>query len=909
MLVVAVLGPVALTRDGVPLTLPGGKTTEVLIRLALEAGRPVRASRLIEDLWGGDATPNALQAKVSKLRRVLGDPDLVSGDANGYTLHVDPRAVDALEVLRGDAGLSLFTSPEILPDAGDGEWLGPWRARLGEARLRLAERHVAARLDAGEAGALVGELETLVAEHPLREELWRLLITALYRDGRQGDALAAYRRARALLAEELGVDPGSALRDLERLILVQDAALAPGNLPPLAASLIGRDADLSVISDLVADERLVTVVGPAGVGKTRLALSVATERGGWLVRLESVGSSETGVGELWRAVGEAFSIAEATEPMVVERLRGLHTLLLLDNCEHLVESLAPVIARILGAAPGVRLLATSQVPLGIDGEIVQALEPLPPDAAATLFRERAGRHRRIGPDEDVAGVVRQLDGLPLAIELAAARAKALPVPEIARRLGDRFTLLNDPNSRRPARRRTLRAAIGWSYDLLFPDDQRGLWALATFVGGASLEAAERVMGALDVPSAAALDVLDRLVDRSLAIAGVTGDGVRYRLLDSVRAYARERSQSAEVASRAHADWFGEAALLAAEGLRGGEQARHLAFVRAERADIDAALAWAKANNPMLALRIVNGFGWAWIFLGAGAEAARRSRDILAAAGSDAPEAERVDALLFAAWFEASGGDLDRAFADVRTAREIAPLPRTLLFLAFLHSQQGQPAAALKALGDFLGTRHREGAALGGGEGAAAGGREGAVAEVGGWEEGAARLLEAWAQTGLGDTVAARKACDAALRILTPLGDAWVLSHAEALLGGLAQVELRYADAVAHLTRAADAAHRLGFAAAEALHLVNLGRAQQQDGAPHEALDTLDRAAVTAGTVGELRGAAFARTHRAQVLYELGRLDECRADLAIARGFYESAGGGDGDQLSARLAATLDRDPL
>ncbi|GIF22537.1 putative ATPase/DNA-binding SARP family transcriptional activator [Actinoplanes tereljensis] len=886
MLTVAVLGPLSVRRDGVPVAVPSGKTTEVLIRLALEAGRPVRAAALIEDLWDGAASPNALQAKVSKLRRVLGDPGLVSGDALGYTLHVAPGEVDALRVLADPdavAGLALFAGDEILPDAGEGAWVQPWRARLADARLRLAELSFAVRLD----GAVVGELEALVAAHPLREELWRLLITALYRDGRQGDALATFRRARTVLADELGVDPGPLLRALERQILVQDAALAPGNLPALSSSLIGREGDLTAVAGLLAGSRLVTVVGPAGVGKTRLAVEVARGSGGWLVRLDTAGS-------VWAAVGEAFAIAEATPAMVLDRLRGLQGLVLLDNCEHLVLALAPVVESILGAAPGVTLLATSQVPLGLDGEITYTLEPLPPDAAATLFRERAGRHRRIAADEDVGGVIRRLDGLPLAIELAAARTKALPVPEIARRLDDRFAVLRDPHGRRPARQRTLHAAIGWSYDLLFPDDQRGLWALSVFAGGAPLPAVEQVLGELSVPRAAALDVLDRLVDRSLAFADIGDGSVRYRLLDSVRAFGAERLTDAgltSVAASAHAAWYASAAGRAAAGLRGPEQASHLDFARRERANLDAAVTWTLDHDPALGLRIVNGFGWAWIFLGAGAAAAARSRSMLAAADSapglaaSAPGSaaeDRVDALLFASWFEASGGDLERAFADVAAARAISPLPRTLLFQAFLHSQQGRPAEALVALGEF-----RPFAA--------------------GWELGAAWLLEAWARTALGEVAQAAAACEDALRLLTPLGDAWVLSHAEALLGGLAQAGHAYPAAVDHLARAASGAHRLGFAAAEALHLANLGRAQQQNGMLPEALETLDRAAATAESVGELRGAAFARTRRARVLRALGRLDECRAELGTARGWYETAGGGDGDLLSAQMIAALDDD--
>jgi DNA-binding SARP family transcriptional activator len=280
VLTVAVLGPVELRRDGARLVVPAGKTTEVLVRLALDAGMLVRAERLIEDLWSEQTrgiARNTLQSKVSKLRRVLGDPGLVTGGGAGYTLAIDPGCVDALEVVRlaesatsvraaGDAdaavrvcatALAMFRG-ELLPGGGEGEWLAPFRARLEETRLRLTEDHLAARIDLGAAGELIGELEGLVAVHPLREGLWKLLITALYRAGRQADALAAYRRVQQRLADELGLDPGAELQRVEQQVLLHDRGLdvpardipailaepARGNLPGMSASLVGREADL-----------------------------------------------------------------------------------------------------------------------------------------------------------------------------------------------------------------------------------------------------------------------------------------------------------------------------------------------------------------------------------------------------------------------------------------------------------------------------------------------------------------------------------------------------------------------------------------------------------------------------------------------------------------------------------------
>ncbi|HEY7273504.1 MAG TPA: BTAD domain-containing putative transcriptional regulator [Actinoplanes sp.] len=896
MLTVAMLGPVELRRDGEPLAVPAGKTSELLIRLALEAGVHVRTDRLIDELWSAQVTGvarNTVQAKVSKLRRVLGDADLLTGDRSGYTLHIDPARVDALEVLRvaeagfGSAGAESVrraTTEALVAFRGElppFDWFAPYRLRLDEARLRLTEDNLGARLALGADVELVGELEALVTAHPWREELWRLLITALYRADRQADALAAYARVRRILADDLGIDPGPGLQTLETRILRQDAALAPprGNIPVRSASLVGRAADVSALTALVRAEPLVTVVGPAGVGKTRLALEVArTFPAAWLVRLDDATA-------IWPDIGATFGLAEATEHMVVDRLRGLDAVLVLDNCEPVVEALPAVLDRINGP----RILATSQVPLGADGERTYPLSPLSLPDSVTLFTERAVVQRRSfsATHAQLAEVCRSLDGLPLAIELAAARAKALSIEEISRRLDDRFTFLTDPAGRRPPRQRTLRAAIGWSYDLLFPDDQQGLQALSCFAGGASLAAAEEVLAALGVPPPTGVDVLTRLVDRSLSTVDVgAGGAVRYRLLDSVREFGRERlraSRQEDRALAAHAAWFAAAAGEAAAGLRGADQPRHLSLVRTERADIDAALAWSCGSDPLLGLRMANGFGWAWVFLGAGSDAARRFRIALAAA-PDAPVPDRVDAMLFAGWFEASGGDLDRSVREIRDAIDLAEdkaHPR--LFLAFAHSQQGRPHDALAALAAC---------------------RD----DLRGWERGAAWLLTAWATIALGDVAEAKRACAEALAVLSPLGDQWALSHAEAMLGTLAQAERRFPDAVAHLTRAADAAHRLGFAAAGSLHRTNLGRAHQQNGDPTAAIAAFERAIQDATAAGDLRVVALARVRLARVLRALGRTADARSHVDSARQWYATAGGGDGALLADHLDADLDADP-
>jgi predicted ATPase/DNA-binding SARP family transcriptional activator len=930
VLTIAVLDEVELRRDGVLIPVRPGKTTEVLIRLALEAGERVRTEQLIDDLWGGQAVAtarNTLQTKISRLRRALGDPALVSGTAEGYTLHVDPAAVDALQVSRlattageqrtaGDVGAAHLTclaalamfGTAVLPSAGRGDWSVPYRVRLEELRLALLESDLADRLALGGGGEVVAELEALVRLHPLAESAWKLLMLALYRAGRQADALAAYRRISAVLADELGIEPGAPLQAMERQVLLHDPHLDPdavpssaarppasGNVPALSSQTVGRDADALEVQRLVAQNRLVTVVGTAGVGKTRLAMDVARQDGrpdgAWLVRLEGTCDERS----VLQAMAAALDVPPGTEAALVQHLRGTDVLLVLDTCEHVVDAVAACVSRLLRDAVGVGVLCTSQLPLGVDGEVVHQLEPLSVEDSVSLFSRLASAQRRsFALDGDAAtalrGVCRTLDGLPLAIELAASRAKTLPIEEIARRLDHRFALLTDPTSRQPARRRALGAAIGWSYDLLFPDDQRGLWALACFSDGATLTALDRVLAALDVPADSALDVVARLAARSLLAVDPHPDAVRYRLLDSIRAYALDRLQEAghaQAARAAHARWIAEAADRAGRELRGPRQAAHLTFVQTERLDIDAALAWTVEHDPALALRIACGFAWAWFLLGDRPRGALRLRAALAATDGDAAPEDRVDALCLSAWLEnhdvtAARSDAEQALALAGDDQHLSATSRTAL--AFVLLQQAQPQEALTLLDGTAAVQLQHGRA---------------------WESAAAWILTVHAALLVGDTATAAAGCRAADALVVALGDDWATGHLHGALGFLAQAEHRYGDATDHLQQAAHAAERLGFRATQALHLATLGRILQRAGELDAALAALQQSVMIGLDIKDLRVVALGRVRLARVLRAQGEEAAAAEAAHAADHWFRTSGGGEGARLAACLAAAID----
>ena len=939
VLQISLLGPLEVRRDGRLVPVPSGKTSELLVRLALEAGASIRADRLVDDLWAAAAVStrrNTLQSKIAMLRRALGEPRMIVSAGGGYALAVAESDVDALAaashaaVAAGlleagdDAGaadlsastLQLFRG-EVLPSAGEGEWVDPHRTRLEEVRSQLVEIQFSAKLRLGDVVEVIGELEAAVAAHPFQERLWELLITALYRSGRQADALATFRRVKGQLADELGLDPGPRLQELEREILARETSLgAPprtpgslepgasvGNLPSMSADLVGRETEVAALAGLVTEKRLVEIVGPGGIGKTAVAIAVGRRlagsrfagRGGvWLARLETAASPTDVIDTLIAALDASG------EEALFERLKGLAAVVILDNCEHVLDPAAALATRLLDAAPGLRILCTSQVPLDLEGETVFELAPLPLADAAELFTRRADAqrvsHRSSEMPAAVLELCRSLDGLPLAIELAAARTKTLSIEEITWRLEDRFKVLSDPTSRRPERRRSLRSTIRWSYDLLFPDDQRGLWALATFGAGAPLRAVEFVLGALDVPTAAAIDVVSRLASRSLVIVDDDGAPVhqlRYRLLDSIRAFALEAMSDArltELAHSAHATWFADVAASSTDGVRSRDQAAHLAFVRAERANIDAALVWSAAHDPPLGLKIANGFGWAWVVLG-DSRGAQRILAALHAAGDSAPVVDQASALLLAGWIEASTGHLDLARTHIAVAIDLADRigdvelqARCAYYLAYVVSHHGEFRQAMELT-------DRSDALYAGLDRP--------------WDRAANWLFAGRAAISAGDQDRSVQAVDQVQHWLGSVEDPWLHVRGDALLGELARLQHRFDDAVVHIGRAAETSRRLGFAQTEAYQVASLGRAQCQAGNYADGSATLELAIDKAEATGDVRLAALVRVHLGRVLRAVGQVERARAALEAATAWHRGAGGGEQAALGECLLAALD----
>jgi predicted ATPase/DNA-binding SARP family transcriptional activator len=702
---IGILGPLEVRDNGRPIEVGGARLRTLLILLALNAGRVVSTERLIDDLWK-DSPPvgaaNALQALISRLRMVVGR-HWIDSHPSGYRLAVGATDVDAHDfetrlaragghddpVLRAaelrDA-LALWRGPALADVAGAAFADGPV-ARLEGLRRRALEDRIEADLALGRQAELIPELEALTAADPLREPLRGQLMRALYAAGRQADALAVYSDTREALADALGVDPSRGLEEIYLGVLRRDLAgpgepAAPGGnggrpstpgvpastpgvsakLPAQLTSFIGRDTDLTRVGELLDEARLVTLTGPGGAGKTRLSLEAGARLGErmpdgvWFVELAPVADpaevphavlTVLGLREvamLANARGRVPAPGEIAEPLdrLAAALAGKRLLLLLDNCEHLIDAAAGLAARLLADCAGVRILATSREPLGITGETLWPVEPLePPPAAATvaeamsypavrLLADRAGAARAgfLVTEENVPSIVRicrALDGMPLAIELAAARLRVLPPEQVAARLTDRFRLLTGGSRTALPRHQTLRAVVDWSWDLLGAAE-RTLWrALSIFAGGTTLEALETVCG---LPPDDVFDVLIALIDKSLVIASDDG---RYRMLETIRAYGLERlaeSGDEERVRRAHLEYFLALAEEAEPRLRGRDQLHWLGRLRAEHDNLHAALRWAigagdgpeaDANAASMAVRLCAALGWYWWLRGHRAE--------------------------------------------------------------------------------------------------------------------------------------------------------------------------------------------------------------------------------------------------------------------------------------------------
>src|SRR6266699_875684 len=666
------------TDDGALADVPGARLRGLLIALALEPGRAVPKATLVDWIWGehppSDAA-NALQRLVSRLRKVLPE-GLVEGQADGYRLRVEPDAVDAVRFerlvgqARNDEGprrvrllreaLALWRGA-AMQDVGlqDSAAFDAAVTRLEGLRLTAMEDRFDAEVSLGHGAELVTELTDLVAAHPVRERLVAALMRALVATGRDTEALLVYQRTREALAGALGVDPSPELSALHVALLRGELGRREENrktnLRAELTSFVGRDADVAAVRELIAEHRLNTVSGPGGSGKTRLAIETARTLlgdlpdGAWLVELAAIGADGDVAQSTLAALGlrdALLGAAPNAEPMdrLIAAIREREALLILDNCEHVIESAAAFAHWVLGECQRLRILATSREPLGITGEALWLVEPLAvPEADASPgeiesspavqpLRDRAGAVRKdLAVPNQLDGrvlsamvrVCRALDGMPLAIELAAARLRTMSIDQLANRLDDRFRLLTGGSRTALPRHKTLRAVVDWSWELLTDAERMVLRRFSVFSGGASWEAAELVCAASAVEQRApeqeqaqeqVLELLTALTEKSLLLA--EGDSApRYRMIGTIKDYAGDRLAEAgesDLARRAHLACFTELAETAEPHLRRAEQLEWLATLEAEHDNIGSAMRGAlAAGEAQAAMRLAAGAGWYW----------------------------------------------------------------------------------------------------------------------------------------------------------------------------------------------------------------------------------------------------------------------------------------------------------
>src|ERR1022692_316267 len=661
------------TDDGVLADVPGARLRGLLIALALEPGHAVPKATLVDWIWGErppSGAANALQRLVSRLRKALPE-GWVGGKPGGYRFRVEPDAVGAVrfERLVGQArnaedprrvrllreALALWRGA-AMQDVGlqDSAAFDAAVTRLEGLRLTAMEDRFDAEISLGHGAELVTELTDLVAAHPVRERLVAALMRALVATGRDTEALLVYQRTREALADALGVDPSPELSALHVALLRGELGrreeTRKTNLRAELTSFVGRDADVAAVRELIAEHRLTTLIGPGGAGKTRLATETAgtllgdLPDGAWLVELAAIGADGDVAQSTLAALGLRDALlgvtphAELTDRLIAA-IREREALLILDNCEHVIEPAAVFADRVLGQCRRLRILATSREPLGITGEALWRGEPLalPEEGArpyeiesspaVQLLRDRAGAVRKdLAVDahslSTMVRICRALDGMPLAIELAAARLRTMSPDQLASRLHDRFRLLTSGSRTALPRHKTLRAVVDWSWELLTDAERMVLRRLAVFSGGASLEAAEQVCAGDAVEQEQVLELLTALTEKSLLLAE-GGSAPRYRMTGTIKEYAAHRlaeAGEADLARHMHAGYFTELAETAEPHLRRAEQLEWLATLETEHDNIGSAMRGAlAAGEAHAAMRLAAGAGWYWWLSGHRAE--------------------------------------------------------------------------------------------------------------------------------------------------------------------------------------------------------------------------------------------------------------------------------------------------
>ena len=917
---VAILGPLRLTVDGAERAVPPGRQPALLAALALRADQVVSADRLVDIVWGDDALPanpaNALQGRISQLRKIVGR-DAISQETAGYRLRLDPMGVDAHRfeqlarqghdrLAAGDAHAAVTLLDQAL-DLWRGTALAefveePWArgeaARLEERRLAAVEDRFEAALALGRHTTALPELEATLAQHPLRERLRKLVMLALYRLGRQSDALETYEEGRRILGDELGLDPGPELQQLQRDILTQAEHLIPdeveqparrlSNLPGRLTSFIGRDEHVTQLRTLLDGSRLVTLIGPGGAGKSRLAVETADgltpPDGVWLVELAEVadpGDVVPAIADALELTGSAGLLAEARDQaeQLVAALQPRRLVLMLDNCEHVIDAAARVVTQLLTRCDGLTVLATSREPLGVGGEAVWSVPSLPAPAddtveavraspAAQLLVDRLVRHQtRFELDDEtapaVAAICRRLDGIPLALELAAARGRVLGVDDIAGGLDDRFELLVGGGRAVLPRHQTLEAVIDWSWELLDEQQRTALAALSVFAGRFDLTDAQRLLdAAVDIGPASSRWLVADLAERSL----LEPDGqrsVRFRMLETIRAYASNKRSERDLAEDPRA---AHAAMMIdkADALYPRDSARwdlDLRQVDELLGDVRAALHHAaNRGDDATVQRLAGALGWYWWLRGRRDEGIRWLAPALSSEVHDDRAALWAGVLLLGkphpqvmGWLECASGSSDPTVGLVAEG------------CAALHLATRQDLdAGLERLAGLL-----DKARL-----------------IGGWPEACARLFLGLTDLARGDLAQGGAHVTRADEQFEQAGATWGQLLASDALASLAEIRGDYREAVERRTRALAAARRLAMSENEVVQTIHLGNLATLDDDHQRARDYHEQALHLAERTGQASLTAFACNGSGLGARRKGDLDEAEGYHRRAASIYD-----------------------